>query len=148
MGIEEGRTECALLRARDGMADKDSEHGGNRITRVDRALISRYFEVHSSPASFSKIERPRWRRRWIVGARLPATLRTIALPRPLESKLSRLDAGFERLLAGGDVLCIESETLRIADVMHNAGAPPPQDTAHLLLDTGSDAGAPAADGIP
>jgi hypothetical protein len=32
--------------------------------------------------------------------------------------------------------------------MHNAGAPPPQDTAHLLLDTGSDAGAPAADGIP
>ena len=74
MGIEEGRTECALLRARDGMADKGSENGGNRITRVDRALISRYFEVHSSPASFAKIERPRWRRRWIVGAKLPATL--------------------------------------------------------------------------
>jgi hypothetical protein len=148
MGIEEGRTECALLRAPDGTGDKDRDNGGNRITRVDRALISRYFDVRSSPASLAKSERPRWRRRWIVGATLPATLHTVALPRPLESKLSPLDAGHERLLVGSDVLCIESETLRISDVMHNAGVPPPQDTAHLLLDTGPDAGVPATDSIP
>lgn len=148
MGIEEGRTECALLRASDGTVDTDRENGGNRITRVDRALISRHFQVRSSPASLAHSDRPRWRRRWIVGARLPATLRTVALPRPLESQLSPLDAGYERLLVGGDVLCVESETLRIVDVMHNAGVPPQEDTAHLLLDTGPDAGAPAADGVP
>lgn len=39
------------------------------------------------------------------------------LPRDLEDRLPRLDAGFERVILGGDVLLIEMSTSRILDLL-------------------------------
>ncbi len=76
----------------------------------------------------------------MIGGRLPATLRTDALPRELAGKLSPLDPGFERLLVvAGDVLCIELVNSRMmVDIMHNASAPAMQDWHQLLVNAGTD----------
>lgn len=133
--------ECALLKAEpDGGADRQDSNGyANRLTRADRAIIARYFDGRWSLATVTRPARPgKMRRRWMIGGRLPATLRTDALPRELASELSALSPGFERLLVGCDVLCIELATSRIVDVMHNAGAAATQHTAQLLIDDGVD----------
>jgi hypothetical protein len=145
---ETGGSECALLRAESAANRRDLDASANRITGVDRAIISRYFEDRWSPASVTRSARPpKMRRRWMIGGKLPATVRTDALPRQLESKLSRLDPGFERLLTGCDVLCIELANSRIVDVMHNAGAPATQDMPQLLIDDSADRAAGSADGL-
>lgn len=41
------------------------------------------------------------------------------LPRDLQDRLPRLDAGFERVILGGDVLLIEIGTSRILDLLKN-----------------------------
>jgi hypothetical protein len=152
---ETSGAECVLLRAEtENAAATQSIYGGcNRITCVDRAVISRYFEDRRMCASVPASElSSRSRRRWIIGGRLPAalhavTLHEVRLPRQLESKLSTLDAGYERLLTGGDILCIEIASLRIVDVMRNAGAAETQDTAQLLVDCGVNRTATYASGL-
>ncbi len=139
--------ECALLRSElDNGADRQGSNGSaNRLTRADRATIARYFDGSWSLANVTRPARPsKMRRRWMIGGRLPATLRTDALPRELAGKLSALDPGYERLLVGCDVLCIELANSRIVDIMHNAGAPATQDTAQLLVDGGVEHAAGAA----
>ena len=129
-------SECALLRAaRDsGAAQPDIYASGNRITGIDRAIISHYFSGRWSLASVTRPEKSaKLRRRWVVGGRLPATAPTASLPHQLENMLSVLSPGYARRLVGCDVLCIEVETMRIADFMHNAGPAGNHDTAHLLV---------------
>jgi hypothetical protein len=141
--------ECALLRGEpEGGADRHDSNGyANRLTRADRAIIARYFDGRWSFANVTRPARPaKMRRRWMIGGRLPATLRTDALPRELASELSALDPGYERLLVGCDVLCIELVNSRIVDIMHNAGAPATHDTAQLLVNGGVDHAAGAARG--
>lgn len=150
MSTHESRgSECALLRAEpEGGADRhDSNGSANRLTCADRAVIARYFDGRWSLASVTRPARPsKTRRRWMIGGRLPATMRTDALPRELASELSALNPGYERLLVGCDVLCIELANSRIVDVVHNAGALATQDTAQLLVDEGVDHAAGAAGG--
>jgi hypothetical protein len=139
--------ECALLRTEpeSGADPLDTNGSANRLTRADHAIIARYFDGRWSFANVMRPARPsKLRRRWMIGGRLPATLRTDALPRELASELSALDPGYERLLVGCDVLCIELANSRIVDIMHNAGAPAIQDTAQLLVDGGEDHAAGAA----
>ncbi len=129
-------SECALLRAApDSGATKVHIYAtGNRITGVDRAIISDYFVGRWPLASVTRPEKSaRLRRRWVVGARLPATAPTASLPRHLENMLSVLSLGYTRLLVDCDVLCIEVETMRVADFVHNAGPAGNHDTAHLLV---------------
>jgi hypothetical protein len=141
MSMHENRgAACALLRAeRDSGTDRqDSNGSANRLTRADRATIARYFDGRWSLANVTRPARPsKMRRRWSIGGRLPATLRTDALPRELAGKLTPLDPGYERLLVGCDVLCVELVNSRIVDIMHNAGAPAIQDTAQLLVNAGA-----------
>jgi len=151
MNIQEtSGTECVLLRVApaNAAATPSIYGGGNRITCVDRAVISRYFEGRCARAGVAGPEMS-WRssRRWIVGGRLPASLYEVTLPPQLECKLSTLDAGYQRLLAGGDVLCIEIASLRIVDVMHNACAAETPDTAQLLVDCGVNRTATYASGL-
>ena len=129
-------SQCALLRAVDrGGAKPNIYRIGTRITGIDRAIIARYFEESAAlPGAPRPIKSLQLRRRWVVGARLPATVPTAALPRQLESRLSVLATGYERALVGCDVLCLEAETLQIADFMHNAGPAASPATAHLLVD--------------
>jgi len=136
MSSHETSSDCALLRSTCGSATDSAatEAGANRITGVDRAAISRYFEGRWSLANVTRQARPgKLRRRWMIGGKLPASVHTDGLPRELEEKLSPLDAGFERLLVGCDVLCVEVTKCRIVDIMHNAGAATAQDTAQLLI---------------
>jgi hypothetical protein len=151
MSTHESRgRECALLRATPESAanGQDPDRSANRITRGDRAIITRYFDGRWSLASVTRsAQSSKLRRRWMIGGKLPATLRTDALPRELECELSPLEPGYERLLVGGDVLCIEHESSRIVDVMHNAGAPATQDTAQLLVDDGVNHAAGSASGL-
>ena len=132
---DSGNSECALLKpAADGTSVAPSIYNiANRITGVDRAIIARYFEERRSLAGITDLS-SRLRRRWVVGARLPANLLTAALPRQLEKTLSSLDAEYVRLLVGYEVLCVEAATLIIVDVMRHAGAPPRQSTAQWLVD--------------
>ena len=133
-------SECALLRAapESGAAKPDIFRIGARITGIDRAIIARYFEAGGPLSGLTRpVKSPQLRRRWVVGGRLPATAPTAALPRQLETKLSTLATGHGRVLVGCDVLCIEAETLRIVDFMHNvhnAGPGANAETAHLLVD--------------
>ncbi|MEO8440883.1 MAG: hypothetical protein ABI547_00195 [Betaproteobacteria bacterium] len=142
MSTHESRgSECALLRTEpENGADRQASNGyANRLTRADRAIIARYFDGRGSLASVTRPARPsKMRRRWMIGGRLPATLRTDALPRELASELSALDPAYERLLVSYDVLCIELANSRIVDVMHNAGALTTQNTAQLLVDGNMD----------
>ena len=142
MSTHESRSgECALLRTgpESGADRQDSNGSANRLTRADRAIITSYFDRRWSLASVARPARPsKMRRRWMIGGRLPATLRTDALPRALACELSALDPGYERLLVGGDVLCVELASSRIVDIMHNAGVPATRDTAQLLVDGGAD----------
>ena len=131
--------ECALLRASSESAadERNFDASTNRITSVDRAVIAQYFDGRRSLASVAQSARqPKLRRRRMIGGKLPATLRTDALPCQLESRLSRLQPGYARLHVGCDVLCVELASSRIADVMHNAGPPETQDTVQLLTDGG------------
>jgi hypothetical protein len=138
MSTHESRgSECALLRTEPESGEdwQDSNGSANRLTRADRVIIARYFDGRWSLANVTRPARPsKLRRRWMIGGRLPATLRTDALPRELASELSALDPGYERLLVGCDVLCIELANSRIVDIMHDAGAPAIEDTAQLLVD--------------
>ena len=136
MSSHETSSNCALLRSTSGSATDaaTAETGANRITSADRAAISRYFEGRWSLANVTRQARPtKLRRRWMIGGKLPASVHTDGLPRELEEKLSPLDAGFQRLLVGCDVLCVDVTNCRIVDVMHNAGAASTQDTAQLLI---------------
>ena len=129
------RSDCALLRSTSGSSASGGEAGGtaNRITSADRASIAKHFEGSWSLANVTREARPaKLRRRWMIGGRLPASIHTDGLPRELENKLSPLETGFERLLVGCDVLCVDVTNCRIVDVMHNAGAATSQDTAQLL----------------
>ncbi|HEV7821088.1 MAG TPA: hypothetical protein VGO84_07895 [Burkholderiales bacterium] len=127
---------CALLRS----ASSSSASGGeadataNRITNADRSAISQYFEGRWSLANVTRQASPsKLRRRWMIGGKLPASVHTDGLPRELENQLSTLETGFERLLVGCDVLCVDVGNCRIVDVMHNAGAAASQHTAQLLI---------------
>jgi hypothetical protein len=133
-----GRTECVLLqpaseRAGGQDAAQPGGTGDNQLTRADRAVISQYFEGRWRRTTLAPQSGRRTRRRWIIGGKLPANVPTSALPVGLTEKLSPLDEGYERLLAGNDVLCVEIATMKIVDVMRDAGSEATSDTAHLLL---------------
>jgi len=128
------RSECALLRAAPGETVEAAVNPhGNRLTRADRTAISCYFEARWRRSQLLQSSRP-LRRRWIVGGRLPANVPTSALPAELAAELTPLDAGYDRMLVGADVLSVELETLKIVDVMRDVGSQPARDTAQLLLD--------------
>jgi hypothetical protein len=150
MSTHENRgRECALLRAtpESGAERQDPDRSANRLTRGDRAIITRYFDGAGSVASVTRFaQSSKLRRRWMIGGKLPATLRTDALPRELECQLSTLQPGFKRLLVGGAILCIEHESSRIVDIMHNAGAAATPDTAQLLVDDGANHAAGSTSG--
>lgn len=77
------------------------------ITHVDRVIIRSYFHRHNPallPMLTDKKDGPAGRRRQL-------------LPADLESKLSVLPAGYQRVLAGGDVLLIETATHAAIDVL-------------------------------
>ncbi len=97
---------------------------GARITCVDRAIICRYFHEcrRQSITGGGKRPQPSLRGQRFLGGRLPFKLRTELLPSGLESKLSTLNAGYQRVFVDGDVLLIEAPTRRIVDVMQNADA--------------------------
>ena len=140
---ETSRSNCALLRSTSGSPGNggEAEVTANRITSADRAAISNYFEGRWSLANVTRQAQPsKLRRRWMVGGKLPASVHTDGLPRELENKLSPLDTGFERLLVGCDVLCVDVTNCRIVDVMHNAGAAASQHTAQLLIQPVDSAG--------
>src|SRR4051812_2629359 len=129
------RTECALLRAGPVETVETAVNpNGNRLTRSDRAAISRYFEARWRRSQVTQSTAQTLRRRWIVGGRLPANVPTSALPSELTAELTPLDAGYDRLLVRTDVICVELDTLKIIDVMRDAGSQPARDTAQLLLD--------------
>ena len=127
------RTECALLQPSSEHARKNEESDGNRLSAADRAIITRYFDGRWRRLAPAPVDGRRTRRRWIVGGKLPANVATAALPPELTEKLSPLDPGYERLLAGADVLCVEIATHKIADVMRDAGSHEAPDTPQLLL---------------
>ena len=83
-----------------------------RITHVDRAIIHSYFRQHD----FALLRQPADKE---TG---PAGLRRKLLPADLESKLSVLPAGYQRVLVGGDVLLIETVTHTAIDVLKHAYA--------------------------
>ena len=79
---------------------------------------------------------PQVRNRWMVGARLPAHALTNPLPIKLEERLTALEPGYQRLIVGFEILCIEIESSRIVDVMRNSAQIDTAETAHLLLEGG------------
>jgi len=128
------RTECALLRVSPRAAPAPFAYAakkqtlapgpsayciGCRITYVDRAIIRRFFDDHHLERQESHQRSGRQLRS--VG-RLAHRSRVEQLPAKLEYKLSRLNAGYQRVLVDGDVMLIEPATRRIVDVMHNAAA--------------------------
>ena len=140
---ETSRSNCALLRSTSGNSASGGEADAtaNRITSADRTAISNYFEGRWSLANVTLQASPsKLRRRWMIGGKLPASVHTDGLPRELENKLSQLETGFERLLVGCDVLCVDVTNSRIVDVMHNAGAAANQHTAQLLIQPADSAG--------
>jgi hypothetical protein len=141
------RTECALLRPGPHQPPEQpvEREFANRITESDRAAIARYYEGRWPRVKGPRLHgRTRPRKRWIIGSRLPAGLRTSPLPRELEQTLSLLEPGYERVVAGAEILCIDTATARIVDVMRGGGSQKAEDTPQLLLDYPSAAPLPAS----
>lgn len=135
------RTECALLRPGPQQAPEPpmEREIANRIIESDRVAIARYYEGRWPKAKGPRLHgRTRARRRWVVGSCLPESLRAAQLPRELERTLSLLDPGYERVLVGADILCIDTATARISDVMRGSGSHKAEDTPQLLLEYPSD----------
>jgi len=132
------RTQCALLRPTTGQAARvapAASETGNRLTAADRETIARYFEGRWPRPKVARLHgRSRPRKRWMIGGKLPAGVRSAGLPRELEQELTPLDAGYVRLMVGAEILCVEEATSKIMDVMRNGGQPAVQLTPQLLLD--------------
>ena len=131
------RITCALLRptSEQAITAPARSESSNRLTAADRATIARYFEGRWPRPKVARLHgRSRPRKRWMVGGRLPAGLRSSPLPRELEQQLTALEAGYVRLMVGPEILCVEESSLKITDIMRNGGAKPVQVTPQLLID--------------
>ncbi len=132
------RTECVLLGAAPNAAGAFREKQNRWFTAHDRTAISNYFDAEQPIATVAHGEAmlPQVRNRWMVGARLPAYALTNPLPLKLEERLTALEPGYQRLIVGFEILCIEIESSRIVDVMRNSAQIDTAETAHLLLEGG------------
>lgn len=81
-----------------------------RITYVDRAIIRDYFRQHDLVPRLRPADREV----------LFPEFRKVLLPDELECRLSVPFPGHERILAGNDVLLVETATREIVDVMREA----------------------------
>ena len=131
------QTECALLRPAQPYTDArtDARETVDRLTPQDRAAIARYYDSRWPRVKTARLHgRMRTRKRWTIGGHLPAGLRTMPLPRELEQMLTPLEPGYQRLLAGSEIVCIETATSIIVDVMRG-GQRQHDDTPQLLRES-------------
>ncbi|WP_373065721.1 hypothetical protein [Zavarzinia sp.] len=82
----------------------------------DRQLISNYYLRNSGSVADLP---PGLRRQLVTRGHLPPGLAKKALPPGLASQLSPVPAGYERLIAGPDVLLVEIATGLIVDILRD-----------------------------
>ncbi len=82
----------------------------------DRQLISNYYLRNSGSVADLP---PGLRRQLVTRGHLPPGLAKKALPPGLSSQLSPVPAGYERMIAGPDVLLVEIATGLIVDILRD-----------------------------
>lgn len=115
-------TAAALAVAFPAMSGQADLNGAQAVVSVvdfslgDRQVIFNFFLRHDG---YLDSVPPRLRRQLVIKGQVPTGVDTKPLPQQLAANLSALPAGFERVMAGPDVLLVEITTGLIVDIIRD-----------------------------
>ncbi len=107
---------CAAYTATSGqiVLKDDTKAADVRFSSSDRAMIADYFrKIPGSRIASSTVKLAK-------GAVVPSGIKSEALPRELEQKLSPLPSPYSRMRIGRDIVLIGNKTRVIEDVFYDA----------------------------